>query len=63
MNEIYNELDVKNKIVICSQSKRDVETIDNKRVKIKKLSNYHINYIYNEMERHNKSAYYFLSLL
>ena len=27
MNEIYNELDVKNKIVICSQSKRDVENI------------------------------------
>ena len=27
MNEIYNELDANNKIVICSQSKRDVETI------------------------------------
>ena len=27
MNEIYNELDIKNKIVICSQSKRDVENI------------------------------------
>ena len=27
MNEIYDELDANNKIVICSQSKRDVETI------------------------------------
>ena len=67
LNDIYKYVtyeDVKNAL-ICSNNFRMVqtyETIDNKRVKIKELSNYHINYIYNEMERHNKSAYYFLSL-
>ena len=67
LNDIYKYVtyeDVKNAL-ICSNNFKMVQTyktIDNKRVKIKELSNYHINYIYNEMERHNKSAYYFLSL-
>ena len=67
LNEIYKFVtfdDVKDALIRSNNFKmiQAYETIDNKSVKIKKLSNYHINYIYNEMERHNKSAYYFLSL-
>ena len=67
LNDIYKYVtfdDVKDALIRSNNFKmiQTYETIDNKRVKIKKLSNYHINYIYNEMERHNKSAYYFLSL-
>ena len=67
LNDIYKYMtfeDVKTALIQSNNFKmvQTYETIDNKRVKIKKLSNYHINYIYNEVERHNKKPYYFLSL-
>ena len=67
LNDIYKYVtfdDVKTTLIQSDNCRlvQTYKTIDNKRVIIKKLSNDHINYIYNEVERHHKKAYYFLSL-